>query len=450
MHNAAPNGRALDSAIEIVLSTLICIFRLLQLEINWAKGKTECLLLYRGKRATRYLQRRRVDGKLWVQVEAYPEVRVHVVTSYQHLGTVTSLPRVGTSDAKHRSDTALTSYVPIANKVFSSQLIGLHLELLFMHSLVLSRLFFNVHVLVPSTRYIRILNGTYMRVVRRIAGCSRFHADVESDLIVRNALGVVAVDCLIQQARLRYLRRILVNKPIALQAVLSATHSNRRLPWVDLIIGDMRKLRKFSGKAAGLPDPVDFSGEWLKCITADEDAWHDIVSGLRYRRSLCDKDQLERQDISSAVDCFGCDICSSAGGGKSFPSLKALKSHQRAYHGIRIPTRYYVEADGRCICCGTVFMSRLRCIAHLSDSRRGKCWQTILSTRPPRLSDERVEFRTRPTVMPVVRLTERAALIRLLLDQLCERMVNVWGMYSCRAHMLDTSVSEAAPAWLIK
>ena len=48
-------GRELDAAIEIVLTTLIRIFSLLQLDINWAKGKTECSLMYRGKRATHFL-----------------------------------------------------------------------------------------------------------------------------------------------------------------------------------------------------------------------------------------------------------------------------------------------------------------------------------------------------------------------------------------------------------
>ena len=388
---SARGGASLDVAIEIVLSTLIRIFSLLQLDINWAKGKTECLLMYRGKKATQFLDKRRIDGKLWVTVGAYPAVRVHVVSTYKHLGAITSLRGACIADAKSKCEVGLSAYCPISTKIFASPHVTTSLKLVFMNSLVLSRVLFHIHVLVPTHRHMQVINAVYMRVARRIAGKSRYDADTESDYTVRQMLGIPSLDCLVQQARLRYLRRILVNKPTALQAILGFQHEGRRLPWADLIVDDMRCLRSAAATFADMPEPDAQPGLWYDRIVADEQGWFSAVHALRYLHSACDRHKTD-EAAAAGARIFGCDICAQSGETvPAFGTLRALKSHQRAKHGIRTPMRFYVKADGKCICCGTVFHTRLRCIAHLADTRRDKCWLHILATRPPRLPTPTVE-----------------------------------------------------------
>ena len=65
--------------------------------------------------------------------------------------------------------------------------------------------------------------------------------------------------------------------------------------------------------------------------------------------------------------------------GLNFGTKKAMLTHMRRKHGVRCEQRFYIDADGKCQVCGTVFHSRLRCLAHLCDSRRTRCWDAISS-----------------------------------------------------------------------
>jgi hypothetical protein len=209
----------LDTAIDICLNSLVRIFECLSLSINWKPGKTECLLKYRGQHAAKHLEARRFDSKLRIDVPGSLNCKLHVVQSYKHLGSVISIDVSTVHDAKHKCGIAMAAYAPISTKVFGSDQVSFFLKQISKDALVLSRLFFNAHVVSPSAKYISLLNTTYMRVVRRITNNVRFDADNVSDLEVRRLAGQPSVDCLLQRARLKYLARLLSVKPIALLAL---------------------------------------------------------------------------------------------------------------------------------------------------------------------------------------------------------------------------------------
>ena len=58
-------------------------------------------------------------------------------------------------------------------------------------------------------------------------------------------------------------------------------------------------------------------------------------------------------------------------------SSRALESHQRAKHGVRLHIKRFI-GSAVCPSCGTDFKDRLRCIRHVSDRRRTKCAEWIL------------------------------------------------------------------------
>ena len=65
----APTPHELDMAIDTVLKSVTTVFSLLHLEINWAAGKTECFVKYRGHHAVRHREQWRTDdGKLSIPV----------------------------------------------------------------------------------------------------------------------------------------------------------------------------------------------------------------------------------------------------------------------------------------------------------------------------------------------------------------------------------------------
>ena len=66
-----------------------------------------------------------------------------------------------------------------ARKVFGAPRVSLVLKLIFFASLVLSKLTYNAHVVVPSPRYVKMLNAVFMRVLRMIAGHCRYqHSEI--------------------------------------------------------------------------------------------------------------------------------------------------------------------------------------------------------------------------------------------------------------------------------
>ena len=65
----------------------------------------------------------------------------------------------------------MSAYGPIiSTRVFGAPDIERLLKLVFARSLIFSRLFFNTHTWAPKRAEIRVLNGPYMRFLRRISG----------------------------------------------------------------------------------------------------------------------------------------------------------------------------------------------------------------------------------------------------------------------------------------
>ena len=109
----------IDYAIGSVLGSLVDCFGSLDLEINWARGKTEAILSYRGKGSTAALAQWRHEGELSIPVPR-SDRRLAIFPSYRHLGSVVSVDRTGARNGRDKRDAAMSSYVPIAVKVFGA------------------------------------------------------------------------------------------------------------------------------------------------------------------------------------------------------------------------------------------------------------------------------------------------------------------------------------------
>jgi len=366
----------LDKSIEIVLGCLTKIFKLLHMLINWKPGKTEALLKYRGANARKHLENwRGPDGKLSIPVPDRPDDKLHIVHGYKHLGGYQNIDGDLCKDARHKAETAMAAYTPISVKVFGSHCIGLWLKLLFLSSLVMSRLLFNVHTVVPTVSYTRVLNGVYMRALRRISGHLNL-GDSISDINVRKAVHQPSLDCLLARARLLYLRRILVNRPVSLLALLHYRPNDQQLPWVKLVLRDLDLMRTLVAQCSRLPSAELCPNDWFLFICRSEVEWSRAVKNLFFYGSCCDR-IVDTSDVG--VTQWRCGTCSTGASRLCFSSAKALASHCRSKHGVKNPMRFYADASGKCPICSTSFQTRLRCLAHLSDSRRPRCRDKILS-----------------------------------------------------------------------
>ena len=123
---AAVNATLLDASISAVMTTLTSVYHQLNLSINWKKGKTEALVVYRGSGAIAHLNALRPTPSQppSVQMPGSDE-RMTVVTDYKHLGgEIDGAGSLIPLARSHRKN-AMAAYAPLATKVFGSRQVTL-------------------------------------------------------------------------------------------------------------------------------------------------------------------------------------------------------------------------------------------------------------------------------------------------------------------------------------
>ena len=93
---------------------------------------------------------------------------MHVVDQYKHLGGLVAPSADLAPEVRARASSALAAFAPISHRVFGCPSIHRSLRLFFMDALILSRLLYNAHTWVVKPKVLKILNGPYMRALRRI------------------------------------------------------------------------------------------------------------------------------------------------------------------------------------------------------------------------------------------------------------------------------------------
>ena len=247
------------------------------------------------------------------------------------------------------------------------------LKLYLLQSLILSRLCNGAHVVVPTTGYIRTLQTMYMRVLRRIFGESRYQRTQHTDLEVRRKMQQPSIDCLLMRARLRYVKRLVCNSPPALLAILASRVGGEQLPWVKLIVSDLRWLRENSCVQLfwTLPDPTAAPAAW--CDQMADPKWGERISRVFFVESVADPPDKRGP---APVGPHACDIC-----GASFPTYRELASHQTTAHKKRKAYNEYIGDTVTCPVCDHSYSSRQHLLKHLYQKQ---CGVTILNGDYPK------------------------------------------------------------------
>ena len=248
--------------IHVVLTRRVGRFSKYAFKVNWAPGKTEGMLVYRGKYAMHARDRRRLDGKTMIK---FPEVAgasyLNFVKPNEHLGSYIADDGHLGEDAKHRARSANAAYIPLAAKLFAATRVAVDVRLSFADSLVFARLFYNTHLWQAENKQaLRTLNNVYMRTLRAIAGRSRFRAGCGTDYDIRWDLGRPCIECVLAQNRLLYMAKVVQQAPPSIDALLQLQqpYTSTRLPCVDLLIKVPRNLKMLHAKLlADVPDPCD-------------------------------------------------------------------------------------------------------------------------------------------------------------------------------------------------
>ena len=228
-------------------------------------------MVFRGKNAANERRKLVNDEHCKISLPADAGANsLRIVRQYVHLGSAIECDGSPTVDVPRRVASATGAYAPIAMKIFGSKRLSAELRLRVAHSLVLSRLLYNVHCWSKlSVVAYKQLNAVYMSVIRRIAGTLRFSSQCNvKDYEARKLIGAPSLQCLLIRARLCLLSSIVSSNISSLIAVLSVTSAGgKRLPWVDMLIDDLVLFKKFySWKLDELGDPLHNAGNWFAFI----------------------------------------------------------------------------------------------------------------------------------------------------------------------------------------
>jgi len=142
------------------------------------------------------------------------------------------------------------------------------------------------------------------------------------------------------------------------------------LPWARQAVSDLKTFYANSPELQScLPDSSVDQTAWSQFMAKNADTWNALVSKIHFYKSSSDRCVYVNDMQTLHVELFPCPECKIA----AFPSMKALKSHMRTKHRLRCPMRLYANSDTKCQSCETVYSSRLRLLAHLTDSRGPGC-----------------------------------------------------------------------------
>ena len=145
------------ASIDIVVGSLSHIFALFGLDINWKPGKTEAMLQARGPGSkqliTRYIHEDGIYVPVPVATGSSTTHKLFFVRRYKHLGRFIQAEGGLNSEARWRSQQALSAYAPMAYRVFGSSGINDWLKYLLLYSMILSRLLYMCHTVVPSVGF---------------------------------------------------------------------------------------------------------------------------------------------------------------------------------------------------------------------------------------------------------------------------------------------------------
>ena len=380
------------------------------LNINWKRTKTEAILELRGPKAQKIKAAIAApSGEKGIVNGGYrcrhptksavctPEAPVHVciVREYKHLGAIVEQGGGLVKEARNRESAALGAFAPLASRLFGAKAIGRTRRVNLAKSLVISRLLYNVHVWSEVKGEARnILNGTFMRTWRRVAGDPKIKERQYSDFEVREMLGIPSLDNMIRKRRLQYLGRLARSKLDALVAILQTVSTQGEMPWVTTIRGDLALLKRHLPRELGsMSDPYNDLLPWWILARDHPREWKQLLN--RFHTCRDDVELLEQQRAvvetqdnpsggvvsNDPVDAqlgHVCSVCK-----KAFPTYKQMSAHARSAHGRMSDFRVKIGNISRCPVCETEFYTRSRLLRHLSERRvrskaRGEPCQTAL------------------------------------------------------------------------
>eukprot|EP00438_Fugacium_kawagutii_P031296 Skav201234 [mRNA] locus=scaffold4162:233341:238470:+ [translate_table: standard] len=375
-------------ALELVFQTYVDRLASHGLLLNYGAGKTEALVLFRGKGAQAI--RQQVFGQegssITIQTQSHGELAIRLVACYKHLGVQIHASGFLLPELRVRVGHANTAFNRHRRSVYQNTDLSVAKRMQIFRACVLSILFWNGGTWPPlRAKELRYLNGAFRRLLQRL-----LHRDFPpeelhtwSDVRLFGFIGILPVADQLRVQRLSYYGRLVVDGPPVLWALLANDQK-----WLRMIPEDLDWLYSNAQSAVFRPSPAVPDGflfwhtmmrdkvrcwkgllrkaqahaRLQLCIQSEVDTFHrDFARELEaHHPSLVPTPLLEIVEDATLFPCIPC--------GRVFDTKQGWAIHAFKAHGRKAPARYLADQQ-TCAHCMKAFLNPSRLYLHLRNSK---------------------------------------------------------------------------------
>lgn len=385
VHHDSASG--LLDAVSLVFESYIDRLARHGLCLNYGSGKTEALILVRGKGSRQVRQQifQGAQGRITVETCAAGPIDIRLVSQYKHLGMQIHANGSLMPELRVRVGCANSAFNRDRRAVYQNTDLSIAKRVQLLRACVLSILFWNAGVWPPlQPKELKYFNGAFRRLLLRL-----LHRDFDRELLctwsdarLLGYLGVLPIIEQIRLLRLGHYSRLTIEGPPFLWALLA----NERC-WLDQLAPDFVWLWANSQSLKFRPDPntKDGSEFWHSLIRTNPRSWKGLLKKAychaRIQLSIRSEVDAFHRDIASELRSFDpslqpcpvyelveeetvfpCIPC-----GRCFATKQGWAIHTFRVHGRKAPARYLVDQP-TCACCLRTFLNPSRLYLHLRHS----------------------------------------------------------------------------------
>ena len=327
------------------------------MQLNYAAGKSECLVALRGKGAAAVRERVFVCNKAKISVETQTgALLLRVVDAYKHLGGIVTSNGSQSRELQARVKAMNSSVAALNRPVMSRHEIHVEDKILLCSTLADTRLFLYAGTWTSlSSAQQRTLHSARVQILRRATNMQR-----RSDIDNATDREVLAIDVQVAMLRLLFFGRLVRWGTAPLFAVLQAGDGHLS-SWTTAVRRDLAWLRKpeTSGDFYDFSDPVDGDcSDWVEFAREKPTQWKTLVKRAMKRSILSPEAFPVSGFLVQPAEILECAEC-----GKNCRGMGGLRAHQFRVHGRRCESRLFALGSV-CRWCMTDFRTRPRLIVH--------------------------------------------------------------------------------------
>ena len=411
------NASKLDDTTIRILQKVDTIFQQHGLSLNYAAGKTEAVMQYRGSAAPAMRERRFVEhlGRLQLGADKF----LRTVAEYQYLGTSFSQVVSIGHELKVRLAKAGAAYRLLRKQLFMNRRLPVATRLLLLESLVVSILLHGAGnwPLLTVRQHDRI-HAAIMKWARSIIGHGFWMSDRVTDTEIQARWKIPPLAVRLAKMRLLFAFKWYSFAPAISHQACTAEDYNDKSWFAAIRQGVQWLATMCQDQCDQVPITTEDVMAWLHAhhqrgAKKVRNATHryllqqklvfDVLAGHRRIWDVCSRAgrTLHRGTIEQEDDAMGCYSCPRCP--KVFSTAQALQGHLWSWHHQCSDERLYVFTD-TCPICQTCYWTPQRMQQHLKSTRGtpNGCMEQMIRYYEP--LSEPIQFDKPPTLVNYHRL----------------------------------------------